>query len=713
LAQFVAQCAFNSRADGRAAGERVRFRREEDGVVSKTGRLAGALTAAVATAALAIAALAIATQAGAAAASAQPASFAVGAGVESFTPPAAGTLLNDPADCLAPADALFTGARPFAFSEPYRDQQGSGHFDLGDPFVDCNQNGRWDGNFLGGGSNTPRYYNHVADPVGARAIVVSNGSRTIAIEVVDQEGLFNVYADRIRAKVAADGYLLDGAYISATHDESAPDSLGLGGPSSLSSGVNQYFADYMVGQSAKAIEDAYNARRSATIRYAEATEPANLRQCWSSYPFIDNPLMPALQAVDSNGATIATLASVSQHAETLGFNPDPAQADWVSSDWPHFFRTALEQRYGGVAIEMAGSVGSVETPQVFGSPLSRTPQRFIDASHPAGCRTLFDANGSPAPVGYATETTQLGQTLAGAVAQALDGSATASRSGAIWGETRDVCLPVDNVLFKAAAIGGVFAQRPAYAPGCKVAVPALPTGQTVGTSVKTEVAAFRVGDGSFIALPGEVFPFTYLRGPVGPEDMNYPQYAMPPWPMPYLHTRYRFFDGLANDMIGYVFPRGNDAGVPGDHPLKNPTASGTDRFSCGHSDDSEAVSAKAADKLGVALVKILAAHAAHPEDVQRGRYVLGDGTLSRNPEGSTDTIKCSGAHTVFGAGAGPAVAVWLPQAGLVRPAHWMSLSGGAQSVPDRDTRGWIDPHGARHWLDVFPAIAGAPARVIP
>ena len=653
-------------------------------------------------------------------AGARPAAFEVGAGYESFTPPPSGSLVNDPADCLAPADALFTGPRPFAFTEPYRDLQNPGHFDLGDPFLDCNHNGRWDGNFLGGGSNTPRYYDHVADPVGARAIVVSNGDRTIAIEVVDQEGLFNVYAERIRAQVAADGYRLDGAYISATHDESAPDSLGLGGPSSLSSGVNDYFVDYLVAKSAKAIEDAFNARRDATIRYAEGIEPANLRQCWSSYPFVDDPLIPVLQAVASDGSTIATLASVSQHAETLGFNGGSqldgsatldAEKLWVSSDWPNFFRASLEQRYGGIAIEMAGSVGSVETPEVFASALSRTPQRFIDEGHPAGCRTLFGASGSPAALGYSGETTKLGQALAGAVATALDTSARQSESNTIWGATRDVCLPVDNVLFKAAAIAGVFAQRPAYLPGCLVAVPALPTGQTVGTSVKTEVAAFRIGDGSFIALPGEVFPFTYLRGPVGPEDMNYPQYGLPPWPLPYMHTPYRFFDGLANDMVGYVFPRGNDAGIPGDHPLKNPTANSTDRFGCGHSDDSEAVSAKAADKLGTALVAILAGHAPHPEDIEQGRYVLADGKLSRNPEGSTDTIKCTGPDTQFASADGAAVAVWIAGHGVVAPASWMSLSGRRQATPDRDTRGWFDARGARHWLDVFPDIAGAPARV--
>jgi hypothetical protein len=652
--------------------------------------------------------------------------FSVGAAVTSFSPPAANALSSDPADCASAADAIFTGPRQFAFDEPYSDQQGSGHYDLGDPFLDCNHDGRWDGNFLGGGAGVPRYYDRVADNVGARAVVVSNGAKTIGIEVVDQEGLFNVFADRIRAQVLRDGYQLNDIEISATHDESAPDSLGLGGPSPGTSGVNQYFVDYLVAQSAKAIEDAYNEMRPATIRFAQAIEPANLRQCWSSYPFIDDQLMPVMQAVGTDGSVIATLASVSQHAETLGFNggshADPAaptpttleqEKKWVSSDWPNFFRTALEQRYGGVGIEMAGSVGSVETPEVWSAALSRAPQKLIDESHPAGCRTLFGSNGTQTPLGYYAETTQLGDALAGAVESALSSGASSSTSSTMWAQTRAVCMPVDNVLFKAAALAGVFAERPAYLPGCRSVeqVPVAPTGQTAGTSVKTEVAAWRIGDAEFIGLPGEVFPFTYFRGPVGPEDMNYAKYGMPPWPLPYMHTAYRFFDGLDNDMIGYIFPRGNDAGVPGDHPVQNPTASGTDRFGCGHSDDSEAVSAKAADKLGTALVGILGQYGT-PEAIKQGRYVLRDGKLSRNPQGLTDTIKCSGADMTFAAD-GPAVAVWLPGKGVVRPASWMDLGGRPQATPDRNTRGWIDSSGQRHWLDVFADISGQPVSVTP
>jgi hypothetical protein len=647
--------------------------------------------------------------AGTAASSTSPAplakpAFTAGAAVESITPPAFGAVRDDPADCTAGS----SGPRRFAFEEAYTDQAHVGTYQLGDPFVDCNGNGRWDGILLGGGSDTPRFATTVADQVTARALVVSNHRKAIAVEVLDQEGLFNVYQERIRAKVRHDGYHLDDIFISATHDESAPDTLGISGVTQTTSGVDAYYVDFLVKQSAKAIEKAFDALRPARIKYAEAIEPANLQQCFSSYPFVDDQLMPALQAVATNGTVIATLGDVSQHAETLGFNPDLSQRDWVSADWPHFFRTELERRYGGVGIEMAGSVGSNETPQVYSAPISRVPQEFVDASHPAGCRTLFDANGTPVPVGYGQETKVLGKQLGRAVGDALDGSGKWSSTDAIWGARRSVCVGLTNALFIAGAQLGVFSARPGYDDNCTVEHPPAPNGATSGTELQSQVAAFRIGDGEFVSEPGEVFPFTYLGSFLGPQDMPNAQYPLPPWVTTHMHERYRFVDGLAEDMLGYIFPRGNGVGVPGE-----PNAGdGTDRFGCGHSDDSEATSSQTGDVVGNALVDVLDTAEGASENVKVGRYVLPDGMLSRDPQGQPGSIKCD-VDTVFDA-SGPAVAVWMPGGPgghVVVPAGWMSLSGRRQKKPDRNTRGWLDQNGTRHWLDVFPDISGAPLRV--
>jgi hypothetical protein len=632
-----------------------------------------------------------------------PALFKAGAAIASVTPPLHGSIANDPADCTAhtPYAPYFPGPRRFAFEEPYIDASASGHYLLGDPFVDCNRNSRWDGILLGGGADTPRFATVVADDISARALVVSNRRQVIATEVIDNEGLFNVYQARIRAKVAADGYHLDNIFISATHDESAPDTLGISGVSQTTSGVDAYYVDFLVARSARAIEDAYDRARPARLKYAEAIEPANLRQCYSSYPFVDDQLMPALQAVATNGRVIATLVDVSQHAETLGFNPDPGQRDWISADWPHFFRTALEQRFGGVAIEMAGSLGSNETPEVFSGPISRIPQRFVNASHPAGCRTTFDANGVRTALGYTQETTVLGQQLGAAIGDALANNGAWSKSNIIWGVRQDVCITLTNQLFVLGAQLGVFAARPGYSDNCTVAHPPEANGATSGDELLTQVAAFRIGDGEFVSVPGEAFPFTYLRSFLGPQDMPKPEFPLPPWLLPHMHTRYRFIDGLAEDMLGYIFPRGNGVGVIGE-PDSN---EGTDRFGCGHSDDSEATTSQAGDVIGGALVAVLDNAAGAPEDVRVGRYVLPGGGLSRSSLGQPASIKCD-LDMVFSA-TGPAIGVWLtgtPPAQIIVPSAWMSLSGRRQATPDRNTRGWIDRSGTRHWLDVFPDV---------
>jgi hypothetical protein len=634
----------------------------------------------------------VATAAGQAAPAAGAATFAVGAAVETITPPPAGTLAHDPAACSH--DPVYDGAHRFALEEPYIDVAHVGTFQAGDPYVDCNGNGRWDGIMLGGGGNSPRFATTVADTISARAIAVSNGPRTIVVEVLDNEGVFNVYQARIRAKVAADGYRTDGVFISATHDESAPDTIGISGVDQVTSGVDAYYADFMVSRAAIAIERALQRRAPARIRYAEAIEPENLRQCFSSYPFVDDQLMPTLQAVGLDGRVIATLADVSQHAETLGFNPDPEQQRWISGDWPHFFRSALESRYGGVAVEMAGSVGSVETPEVYPGPISRVPQAFFDESHPAGCRTLFAPNGTPAPVGYDAETTLLGRDLASAVASSIDHTATWSTSNELWGARRDVCVTLTNQLFVLGAQLGVFAARAGYDDNCTIEHPPAPNGATSGTELKTQVAAFGIGDGEFVSVPGEVFPFTYLRSFLGPDDLPHAGVPLPPWLMPHLHARYRFVDGLGEDMLGYIFPAGNGVGVPGEPGATD----GTDRFGCGHSDDSESTGSATGDVVGAGLVQLLDAHGGAPEDIRVGRYVLPNGALSRDPLGTPASIKCD-VDTVFSA-SGPAVAVWVGGRRIV-PHAWMSLSGREQSRPDRNTRGWIDEHGARHWLDVF------------
>jgi hypothetical protein len=354
---------------------------------------------------------------------------------------------------------------------------------------------------------------------------------------------------------------------------------------------------------------------------------------------------------------------------------------------------------------MAGSVGSVESPEVYASALSRIPQQSINADHPAACETLFRVGSQTdvagklhVPLGYAGETKAFGLEMAAPVLAALrSGAWHWSGSDQIWGARADICVPVQNVLLAAASGAGVFAQRPGYNSDCSAQEPVLATGSTSGMSAKSQVAAFRIGDGEFASVPGEAFPFTFLRGFQGPQDMPDASQPLSPWLIPHLKTPFRFIDGLAEDMLGYIFSAGNAVGIP---TTSNANPSGTDRFGCSHLDDSESASAQSGNIIGAALVRLLDARGT-PEQIVEGRYVLPGGALSRDPLGGPE-LKCS-VDQAFRY-AGRAIAVELSSGRVVRPAAWMSLSGLPQRTPDRDTRGYFDRHGNRFWLDVFANV---------
>ena len=362
-----------------------------------------------------------------------------------------------------------------------------------------------------GAATRPRFYDHVADPVGARAMVVTSGKRTIAVEVVDQEGLFDVYQQRIRAQVAKrrlpperDLHLGHPRRVGAR--QPGP---GRREPAHLRASTTTG-STIMVEQSALAhragLQGAAPGAGSATPRcWSRPT-------CASAGPRIRSwttSTCPCSQAVDSAGRTIVTLASVSQHAETLGFNGPATRATRRSTrrttGSPRTGSTSSaprsQQRLGGVGIEMAGSVGSVESPEVYprddlpdpaGVRRRQPPGRLPDAVQG---RPGTDAAGTQhVPVGYLGETQTFGQDMASPVIAALTRrrSGTTRPRNTLWGARASICVPLQNFLFAAGAALGVFAQRPGYNNNCqrrpRRSRPTAPAGQAL------QVAGGRVPD---------------------------------------------------------------------------------------------------------------------------------------------------------------------------------------------------------------------------
>ncbi len=665
--------------------------------------------------------------------------FVVGAAAVDITPPLAAAVSSNPANC--DTTGTYNGPHLFSLEEPYQDINGNGRYDAGDPtnptpgepepFLDCPTptanggtrppDGRWDGIYLDGGGGSNRIPTAVLDPIWARSIVIGNGIRTISITVADQEGVFKEIWDLVRQKVHADGVVLDEMFMSSTHDESAPDTIGIGGPSQLVSGVDPFYVEFMIAQTALSIEEAAQTVRPATIRFGQI-HPDDLVPCQSSYPFVADEMIGVMQARGLDGAVIATLTNYGIHAEELGFSNDAQDRLHLSSDWPHFARQALEQQYGGVALTMAGPVGSVEMPKVFDSARSFVPVGLHSIQGNGGCRTIYDTSGTYAPYGYNLSNEERGERIALWASRALAGGAL-SRTNTIDFARTSLFLPLDNLLFKLAGIVGVFTYKKTYING--VEQPQAPNGQENGNDVKTDIGWFTIGEGQFLTTPGELFPFTYEQDFQGPDDLAVPQYGgVHGWVMASASARWRFIEGLGEDMLGYIFPRSNAVGVP---TASNPSPDDRDRFGCGHSDDGEAANQASGDILNDALLPLLPP--SRFDKVLVGRYIWADGTLHRNPIGE-GRLGCDSASSAFLAASGDPIGVWVLPAGVTefqrgvgkiyrlrdsafgrgrRTLHWLDVRGQPQTAAGMQTRGIMRGRRRRVWVDVFPDTTGLTA----
>jgi len=656
------------------------------------------------------------------------AGLVAGAASVDITPPAAGTA-PDPADCRpVGTPGIYDGPRQFALEEPYKDLNGNGHYDApdpangvaGEPFLDCPTptalgglrppDGRWDGIYLGGGDCCDRLASKTLDPLEADALVVANGSKRIAIVTADNEGVFKEIWDEVRAKVAADGVRLDAVFPSSTHDESAPDTIGITGPTQTTSGVDPFYVEFLVGRISSAIEKAAADVQPARVRYGRVLAD-DLMPCWSSYPFTADESVGAMQVVSAHGDNVfATLVNYGIHAEDLGFSSSTKH--YVSGDWWHFLRTSIRARYGdSPVLSMAGMVGSVEMPRILSGPFDRTPVGEHEDPSLDGCRTIYQGPPETVPHegGYDTYTKTLGERVAGWAERALDEGAW-SRSDQISYAVETIQAPVTNLLFLAAGPACVFDYRILYTDGIPTGT-GIPPACGAGNQIATDVGYFRIGDGSFVTAPGELFPFTYAHDFHGASGEAAPTAGpVHGWVLAQLGGRWRFVQGLGEDLSGYIFPADNEVGTP---TPSNPNGNDVDRFGCHHVDDAEASSGQEGDVVDDALTALLPRS---PHDqVRSGRYVYADGSLHRDPTGD-GLLGCDPATSGFTAApGGGAVGVTVATAGATsydaRTAttytpgsagvQWMDLDGRPQAAPDQQTRGFLLPDGTHVWVDVY------------
>ena len=361
----------------------------------------------------------------------------------------------------------------------------------------------------------------------------------------------------------------------------------------------------------------------------------------------------------------------------------------------------------GSAIEMAGAVGSVESPEVYRAEHLADPADVRRRQPPGRLPHAVQGRCGHRRGRHRARGDRLHRRDAG-VRRRHGG---ADRARAARRRLRQLALGDDlgrgerasasrcrTRCSRSARRSASSPTAPATTPTARWPRPVAPNGASSGQALRSDVAAFQIGDGEFISVPGEVFPFTYLRGSArAARTCPTPVPALPPWLHPphahavSLHRR----PGRGHARLhlpGRQRGRDPDREPTSTRPTPTASAAGTPMTPSRPRPTRPTSS-------GGALVGVLDAHGGPPEPIVTGRYVLPGGrALARSARRPRDQVHGRPRPSTT---RGRAVGVALAGGRVVHPRLWMSLSGLPQRRPDRDTRGYIDARGRRVWLNVF------------
>ena len=381
------------------------------------------------------------------------------------------------------------------------------------------------------GFGNNRHATGVNDDTWARGVVLEADGKKIALVILDVVGYFNNEVETIRGLV--DDPTFDAIVVSSTHVHESADTMGLWGPNEFTPGVDLGYLDFINQQVAECIRQADENLVPADIRFATGDtigtslppEPdlvadgEILRRLCVGGAFdgsgacvggmevmgddgpIRNPLTPSFQIRERAGeAILATLVNYASHPEALG-----SDNTLITSDFPHYMRVALEERFGGVAIYMSADIGVLQGPlDVF----------------------LADDSGAMIPRRSFPFAKRMGEILAQRAGDALAAANNWIANPAVEVvKSGPIAVRVTNPYFNLLGRINIFGRRPFD-----------PINDEVG-EITTEMQAFRIGPASFIVTPNEI----------DPQIADLYRARLP-------ESDHKFVVGLGNDEIGYQMP---------------------------------------------------------------------------------------------------------------------------------------------------------------
>lgn len=367
------------------------------------------------------------------------------------------------------------------------------------------------------------------DPIMARAVVLSDGSKKIAWVSVDVVGLFLPAVEKVREKLVGFDYVL----VSATHNHEGPDTLGLWGKTPFESGVDPDYLSAVVDGCVKAVQAAEKKLTPARAKVGTAADAGLVHDSREPVVKHDELVTIVFEAENAKGnaAPLGLLVQWNCHPELLDDKNTQVSADHVGYTVRH-----LQDKYKCPVAYFTGTVGGLMS---------------------ALGLTLKDDNGVELKNGTFEKTEKYGVEV-GKLAEKAVAAAKDAKLVPFDIRTQAVLVPVENNLYRLAAAAGVL-KRAMYQwdgePTPKGFKEAKDLGKPV--AVKTEVGYLKLGELDVACIPGEIYPELVLDKIQDPADKgaDFPDAPKEPAVYPQMKGKFKMIVGLANDEIGYIIPK--------------------------------------------------------------------------------------------------------------------------------------------------------------
>lgn len=295
----------------------------------------------------------------------------------------------------------------------------------------------------------------VHDPIEARALSLQGiDGKIYSFVAVDLLGF--LYGDVLRLRQEL-GLPEVEVFVMSSHTHSAPDTIGLYGPTLfkflLKAGRDEGYVDFVIGKIARAVQDSI-ADLEPVLVFAGSVDFPLLRSKYGGP--VDAELSVTGFRVVASGKNKAVLVNLGCHPTTLT-RPNTS----ISSDFVGPLRNRLDGELATTALFINGALGGVT--HVF----PHLPKNTFEKAR------------------------QVGETMAAHAEAAFNGARPASTDGSVHHRRAVVTIPLENKKLLAATLLGIV-------PGRGISLR--------NRTVETEVNVVRFGGVTLVLLPGELHP---------------------------------------------------------------------------------------------------------------------------------------------------------------------------------------------------------------